>query len=73
MVSSEEAETTARRELQRLMDAGKAEAVLMTYYFCNTSCDYVYGTLQHIAYEADSGISDEIVNFARNLLDDWCK
>jgi hypothetical protein len=55
------------------MDEGKAEAVLMTYHFCNTSCDFVYGELQHVAYEADSGISPEIVNFARNLLDDWCK
>lgn len=73
MESSEEAETRAKRELQRLIDAGKAEAVLTTYYFCNTSCDFVYDELQHVAYEADSGISPEVVNFARNLLDDWCK
>lgn len=79
----EEAETTAeedperyaaaRDHLMNLIRDGKAVDVLETYYFCKQSCDYVYGILRHVAYEVDSGISDEIVNFAQNLLDDWSK
>ena len=67
------ADIQAEAELKELMRQGKAQAILATYYFCNQSCDYVYGILQHVAYEVDSGIDDEVVNFARNLLDDWSK
>lgn len=67
------ADIQAERELNRLMAEGKARDILWTYAFCKQSCDYVYGILRHVAYEVDSGISDEIVNFARNLLDDWSK
>ena len=77
MESSEEAETTAeeiaKQLLLRAIERGKAEEIYTTWMFCKQSCDYVYGTLQHVVYETDSGISDEIVNFARNLLDDWTK
>lgn len=79
MESSWEAETIdederrAREELRRLVADGKAQDVLNTYYFCKHSCDYVYDTLRFIAHQADSGVDPEIVNFARNLLDDWCK
>jgi hypothetical protein len=84
-MSSEEAATTdsgcvssdriARDILTSAMEQGKAQEIVETWSFCKQSCDYVYSIVQRIAYEgeADSGISDEIVNFARNLLDDWSK
>lgn len=56
-----------------LVNAGEAKNLLDCYSEHNQSCAYVYGILQHFAYEVDTGISDEIVNFARNLLDDWSK
>lgn len=71
--TAEHPEFRAIEELISLIKDGRAQDVLTTYYFCKQSCDYVYGTLQHVAHEADSGIDFEIVNFARNLLDDWAK
>lgn len=76
MESLEEAGTTAKEQakqiLEGLIEEGYAEDILNTWAYCSQSCNYVYGILQDVA-NADSGISDEIVNFARNLLDDWSK
>ncbi len=71
----DEDERRAREQLKTLVAEGKAQEILGTWSFCKQSCDYVYGILRSIVHdgEADSGISDEIVNFARNLLDDWAK
>jgi hypothetical protein len=76
-MSSEEAEITAeealaREMIQGLIRDGYAQDLMATWSYCSQSCNYVYGILVDIA-NADSGISDEIVNFARNLLDDWSK
>jgi hypothetical protein len=68
-----EEEVTARRYVEAIVADGGAKKLMEAYCIHNQSCQYVYGILQHVAYEADSGISDEIVNFARNLLDDWSK
>lgn len=64
----------AAAQLQQLIQEGKAEDVLMTYSFCKQSCDYVYGILQHVAFDdSDGGIDPLVREFARNLLDDWSK
>lgn len=63
----------ARDELMHLIRDGMAIDVMETYAEHKQSCGYVYGIVHHIAHEVDSGIDPEVVNFARNLLDDWSK
>ena len=73
MVDNPDDELMAREYIQAMIDQGHAIALMDAFSEHSQSCHYVYGILQHLAYEVDSGISDEIVNFARNLLDDWSK
>lgn len=63
----------ARDQIMNLIRAGKAIELLDAYSEHNQSCSYVWGIVHHVAYEVDSGIDPEVVNFARNLLDDWTK
>lgn len=63
----------ARDQIMNLIRDGKAIELLNAYSEHMQSCAYVWGILQHIVHEADSGIDPEIVNFARNLMDDWSK
>jgi hypothetical protein len=67
------AEWAAAQQLQELIQQGKAQELMEAYSDHMQGCYYVYGILQHLAYEVDSGIDPEVVNFARNLLDDWSK
>jgi hypothetical protein len=63
----------AEAQINQLMSQGKAREILEAYSEHRQSCAYVYGIVHHIACEVDSGIDPEVVNFARNLLDDWSK
>lgn len=79
MVSSEEAETTgdelvARMYVETIVNSGGAIGLMDAYSTHNQSCNYVYGILQHVAYdETEGGIDPAVRVFARNLLDDWSK
>jgi hypothetical protein len=66
-------ERAAREFLEDLIAGGRAVEIMHAYSEHGQSCSYVYGILQHVAHEVDSGVDPEIVNFARNLLDDWSK
>lgn len=63
----------ARDQIMNMIRDGQAIELLNTWAEHNQSCSYVWGIVQHIAHEVDSGIDPEVVNFARNLLDDWTK
>lgn len=66
----------ARDQIMNLIKAGKAGKaieLLDAYSEHKQSCSYVWGIVQHVANEVDSGIDPEVVNFARNLLEDWSK
>lgn len=63
----------AEAQINQLMSQGKAREILEAYSEHSQSCSYVWGIVQHVAHEVDSGIDPEVVNFARNLMDDWSK
>lgn len=63
----------AEAQINQLMSQGKAREILEAYSEHNQSCKYVWGIVQHVAHEVDSGVDPEVVNFARNLLEDWTK
>lgn len=63
----------ARDQIMNLIREGRAIDLLTAYSEHNQSCSYVWGIVQHVAHEVDSGIDPEVVNFARNLIDDWSK
>lgn len=64
---------SARDQIMGLIRAGLAIELLDAYSEHKQSCSYVQSIVHHIAYEVDSGVDPEVVNFARNLLDDWSK
>ena len=74
MTAEPEYYAAAREELMQLIQDGKAIEVLDRYYTCIQSCEYVYGIVEHVAHaDGMETISDDVRNFARNLLDDWAK
>jgi hypothetical protein len=63
----------ARDELMHLIRDGMAIDVMETYALHMQSCGYVYGIVQHVAYDESDMICNGTKNFAKNLLDDWSK
>lgn len=76
-MSSEEAEITAEEIAKQLLlgaiERGMADEIYNTWAFCKQSCDYVYGIVRDVAYNESLHLSEDVKNFARNLLDDWSK
>jgi hypothetical protein len=68
-----EAERFAREYIEDLLNAGKAQEIMEAYSDHGQSCPYVWGILVDVANSKSDGISNDVKNFAANLLDDWLK
>ena len=63
----------ARDQIMNLIKTGKAIELLDAYSEHNQSCYYVWTILVDVANDNGTGISQDVKNFAANLLDDWMK
>ena len=70
MESSEDQETIAREYVQAIVDAGKAEELMEAYSIHMQSCYYADSL---VVWAAREHSSEDVRNFATNLMEEWGK